>query len=117
MRAGNGLRSDKGFLSATDFDSSRQLQALMLAASGKKGELEHEGSIIIRDADGAAALVIHSVSLSHSMAIAARGDSRAVGLLIFGCQTGDSGPDHGVFRTLFLDGGGDASPRPLAFKR
>jgi hypothetical protein len=38
MRAAKGLRSDKGLLSATDFDSSRQLQSLILAASRKTGE-------------------------------------------------------------------------------
>ncbi len=88
MRAANGLRSEKGVLVASDFDSSRQLQALVLAASGQTGGPEHAGSMIIRDADGLAALVIHSVSLSRSpMELAARSNSGAVGLLIFDCET------------------------------
>ena len=101
MRAAKGLRSDKGLLSATDFDSSRQLQSLILAAARKTGEPAQGGSMILRDNNGVAALVIHSVVLSQSPAeFAAGGRTGAVGLLIFDCQTGISDRVK-VFSELF----------------
>jgi len=64
MRAAKGLRCEKGMLSAADFYSSRQLHSLILAASRKTGEPPQGGSIILRDEDGVAALVIHSVVIA-----------------------------------------------------
>lgn len=101
MRAAKGLRCEKGLLSATDFDSSRQLQSLILAASRKTGEPPQGGSMILRDEDGVAALVVHSVVIAQGPVNFAPGaSSDAVGLLIFDCQSGISDRVR-VFSELF----------------
>jgi len=101
LRASKGLRSDQGVLCTADFDSSRQLQSLILAASRKTGEPAQGESMIIRDEDGVAVFVLHSVLLSQSPVEAAtRGKGDAVGLLIFDCQTGISDRVK-VFSELF----------------
>jgi DNA-binding CsgD family transcriptional regulator len=87
MRASQGLRRNNDCVSATDFDSSRQLQSLILAATGQTGEPAEGGSLILRDENGVATLVVHVVSLSRrATEFPPFHRSHVAGLLIFDYQ-------------------------------
>src|SRR5215470_19475475 len=64
MRASRFLHNHSGSIGATDFNLSRRLQSMILAATGQTGEPVKGGSLIHRDEGGAAALVVHVVPLS-----------------------------------------------------
>jgi DNA-binding CsgD family transcriptional regulator len=88
MRANRFLHNHNGSISATDFNLSRRLQSLILAATGgQTGEPVKGGSLIHRDEGGAATLVVHVVPLSRRPAELPRCHrSNVAGLLIFDCQ-------------------------------
>jgi DNA-binding CsgD family transcriptional regulator len=87
MRGGQNLRCNNDCISAADFGSSRQLQSLILAATGQTGEPPEGGSMIIRNEDGVATLVVHVVSLSRGSAkFPPYRRSHVAGLLILDCQ-------------------------------
>jgi DNA-binding CsgD family transcriptional regulator len=87
MRASQGLRCNNDCISATDFNASRQLQSLIFAATRRTGESAQGGSMILRDEDGVATLVIHVVPLSRrSAAFSPYGSTPVAGLLIFDCK-------------------------------
>src|ERR1700720_1926582 len=60
MRTSQGLRCNNDCI----FNSSRQLQSLIFAATWQTGEPVQGGSMILRDEDGVATLVVHVVPLS-----------------------------------------------------
>jgi DNA-binding CsgD family transcriptional regulator len=87
MRENRFLHNHNGYISATDFNLSRQLQSLILAATGHAGEPVKGGSMIHRDEDGAAMLVMHVVPLSRRPAeFPPCRRSHVAGLLIFDCR-------------------------------
>jgi DNA-binding CsgD family transcriptional regulator len=87
MRVSCFLHNHNGSICATDFDLSRRLQSLILAATGEAGEPAKGGSLIHRDEGGAAALVVHVVPLSRRPAELPRCHrGNVAGLLIFDCQ-------------------------------
>lgn len=87
MRTTQGLRCNNDCVSATDFNLSRQLQSLILAATGQPGEPVMGGSMILRDENGAATLVVHVVPLARRPAeFPPCRRSYVAGLLIFDCQ-------------------------------
>ena len=101
MRASQGLRCNNDCVSATAFNSSRQLQSLISAATRQMDEPEQGGSMILRDEDGAATLVVHVVPLSRSSAeYSSYGRTLVAGLLIFDCKRGISDRVK-VFSELF----------------
>jgi len=87
MRENRFLHNHNGCISATDFNLSRQLQSLVLAATGQTGEPAKGGSMIHRDDDGAAILVVHVVPVSRRSAeFPPFRPSHVVGLLICDCR-------------------------------
>src|SRR5450631_1184100 len=89
MRANNGLRCERNSITATDFTSSRKLQALVASASLQTEEAMRGGSLIFRDEDGAASLAVHVVPLYHESAFDCSGkEHAAAGLVIIDCQRG-----------------------------
>jgi DNA-binding CsgD family transcriptional regulator len=101
MRASQGLRCSNDCISATDFNSSQQLQSLIFAATWQTGEPIQGGSMFLRDEDGVATLVIHVVPLSRRSAeFSPYGSTPFAGLLIFDCKRGISDRVK-VFSELF----------------
>jgi DNA-binding CsgD family transcriptional regulator len=89
MRTSQGLCCNNDCVSATDFNSSRKLQSLILAATGQTGEPAEGGSMILRDENGAATIVVHVVPLARRPAEFLPCRRRYVaGLLIFDSQRG-----------------------------
>ncbi|MGH6836843.1 MAG: helix-turn-helix transcriptional regulator [Methylocella sp.] len=87
MRASNGLRCERNCISAADFATSRKLQSLITAASRQTDESVQGGSLIIRDEDGRASLVVHVVPLCPSLAeVPPSKEHPAAGLVIVDCQ-------------------------------
>jgi DNA-binding CsgD family transcriptional regulator len=89
MRTSNGLRCERNIITATDFTSSRKLQSLVAAASRRTDESMQGGSLIFRDEDGEASLVMHVVPLCYRSAVASPGKEDSVaGLVIVDCRRG-----------------------------
>ncbi len=87
MRESRFLHNHKGCIAASDFDLSRRLQSLILAATGQAGEPAKGGSMILRDADGAASLAVHFVPVAwRPTAFLPCRRNYVAGLLIFDCQ-------------------------------
>jgi DNA-binding CsgD family transcriptional regulator len=101
MRASNSLRCERDCISATDFKTSRKLQSLITAASQQTDESGQGGSLIVRDEDGVASLVVHVVPLSPRSAVLPPDKGCPVaGLVIVGCQPGTTDRIN-VFADLF----------------
>jgi DNA-binding CsgD family transcriptional regulator len=89
MRACIGLRCERNRISAADFRSSRKLQSLVAAASQQTHESGQGGSLIFRDENGVAALVVHVVPLCHCPADVSPGKEYPVaGLVMVDCKRG-----------------------------
>jgi DNA-binding CsgD family transcriptional regulator len=87
MCAGSGLRRQRDCISATDFTTSRKLQSLITAASRQTDESVRGGSLIIRDEDGMASLVVHVVPLCANPAeVPPSKEHPIAGLVIVDCQ-------------------------------
>ena len=87
MRARNGLRCERNCIIAVNSTSSRKLQSLVAPACRQTGELVHGGSLIIRNEDGVASLVVHVVPLCQSPVVVAPSRHFPVaGLVINDCQ-------------------------------
>lgn len=69
MRTSNGLHCERNCISARDFTTSRKLQSLITAASRQTDESAQGGSLIFRDEDGVASLVVHVVPLCPRTAV------------------------------------------------
>jgi DNA-binding CsgD family transcriptional regulator len=69
MRACYGLRCERDCISAGDFTTSRKLQSLLTTAARQTDESVQGGSLIIRDEDGMASLVVHVVPLCPRSAV------------------------------------------------
>ena|ERR1700730_3025155 len=101
MRASQGLRCKNDCIGATNFNSARQLQSLISAATRRKGKPVQGGSMILRDENGVATLVVHVVPLSRlSAEYSPYGSSLIAGLVIFDCQRWNSDRVK-VFSELF----------------
>lgn len=101
MRAGNGLCSKHGRVSTMDFDSSRQLQSLISAVARQANVPAQGGTLILRDEDGQASVVVHVVPLSRRLDVFSPDDTcPAAGLLIADYQPGHSDRIK-VFSELF----------------
>jgi DNA-binding CsgD family transcriptional regulator len=92
MQARHYLHCDWGRISTTDFEASRKLQSLILAASRQLDVLGNGEPIVVRDGDGVDALIIHVVPASPaaSSALCNLGN-QSVGLLIVESQRGTAG--------------------------
>ncbi|MGH6822217.1 MAG: helix-turn-helix transcriptional regulator, partial [Methylocella sp.] len=87
LRASNGLRRERDCISAADFTTSRKLQSLITAAARQTDESVQGGSLIIRDEDGMASLVVHVVPLCPNPAEVPPGKEHPVaGLVVVDCQ-------------------------------
>jgi DNA-binding CsgD family transcriptional regulator len=101
MRASNGLRCERNRISATDFTSSRKLQSLITAASRQTDDSVQGGSLLIRDEDGMASLVVHIVPLCPGSAVVLPGKEYPVaGLVMVDCKRGITDRIN-VFADLF----------------
>ncbi|PZR85287.1 MAG: hypothetical protein DLM68_11290 [Hyphomicrobiales bacterium] len=101
MRARNGLRCERNCISASDFTSSRKLQSLITAASRQTDESVQGGSLIFRDEDGAASLVVHIVPLCPRSAVVPPDKEYPVaGLVMVECKRGIADRIN-VFADLF----------------
>jgi DNA-binding CsgD family transcriptional regulator len=100
MRASNGLHCERNCISAGDFTTSRKLQSLITAAS-RTDESAQGGSLIFRDEDGVASLVVHVVPLCPRTAVVPPGKEYPVaGLIMVDCQRGIADRIN-VFADLF----------------
>jgi DNA-binding CsgD family transcriptional regulator len=96
MRASSGLRYEYGCICAPDSKTARKLQSLISAASRPIVEAVPGGSIILRNRDGLASLVVHVLPLSPPSTVL----PPVAGLFIVDCQRGtDDRVD--VFADLF----------------
>ncbi len=87
MRASRGLCCNHGCINASDFKTARNFQSLMSDDSRPKDEAAQGGSIILRDKDGHASLIVHVMPLSPPSNVLLPGNERPVaGLFIFDCQ-------------------------------
>jgi len=112
MRASNGLHCERNCISAGDFTTSRKLQSLITAASRQTDESAQGGSLIFRDEDGVASLVVHVVPLCPRTAVVPPGREYPVaGLIMVDCQRGIADRIN-VFADLWLDFGGSARRLP-----
>jgi DNA-binding CsgD family transcriptional regulator len=101
MRASNGLRRERNCISAADFTSSRKLQSLITAASRQAEEAVQGGSLILRDEDGMASLVVHVVPLCRPSAVVPpERDWPVAGLIMVDCKRGIADRTN-VFADLF----------------
>jgi DNA-binding CsgD family transcriptional regulator len=101
MRASNSLRCERDCISATDFKTSRKLQSLITAASQQTDDSGQGGSLIVRDEDGVASLVVHVVPLCPRTAVVPPGKEYPVaGLIMVDCQRGIADRIN-VFADLF----------------
>ena len=101
MRANSGLCCEHGFISAPDFKAARKLRSLISATSRPADETLPGGSIILRDEDGLAALVVHAVPFPSPSTVLMPDDERPVaGLFIVDCQRGTADRVD-VFADLF----------------
>ena len=101
IRAGNGLHCERNCISAGDFTTSRKLQSLITAASRQTDESAQGGSLIFRDEDGVASLVVHVVPLCSRTAVVPPGREYPVaGLIIVDYQRGIADRIN-VFADLF----------------
>jgi DNA-binding CsgD family transcriptional regulator len=87
MRASRGLWCNHGCINASDFMTARNLQSLMSDDSRLKDEAAPGVSIILRDKDGQASLIVHVMPLSPPSNGLLPGNERPVGgLFIVDCQ-------------------------------
>jgi DNA-binding CsgD family transcriptional regulator len=101
MGPGNGLRCEHDRISAADFNTSRKLQSLIFAASRQTNETAQGGSLVVRNEDGAALLVVHVVPLLLASQDVTAGTACPVaGLFIADCQRGTADRIN-VFADLF----------------
>lgn len=101
MCASQGLRCKNDCIGATNFNSARQLQSLISAATRQKGEPVQGGAMILRDVNGVATLVVLVMPLSQlSAEYSPYGSSLIVGLVIFDCKRWNSDRVK-VFSELF----------------
>lgn len=92
MQVGHYLRCDRGRISTTDFEASRKLQSLIVAASRKLNEPGNSEPIVIRNADGIACLIIHVVTPFQPVSsVPCNLENQFAGLLIVECQQGAAG--------------------------
>jgi DNA-binding CsgD family transcriptional regulator len=89
IRASSELRCEHGCICAPNFKTARKLQSLISAASRPIGELVPRRSIILRNEDGLASLVVHVVPFSPPSTVLMPDNERPVaGLFIVDCQRG-----------------------------
>lgn len=101
MRTSNGLHCERNCISARDFTTSRKLQSLITAASRQTDESAQGGSLIFRDEDGVASLVVHVVPLCPRTAVVPPGwEYPVAGLIMVDCQRGIADRIN-VFADLF----------------
>jgi hypothetical protein len=87
MRRSNGLRCERNCVSAADFTSSRKLQSLITDASRQADEKMRRGSLLYRDEDGMASLIVHVVPLRTNASVGpADKECPVAGLVIMDCQ-------------------------------
>ena len=87
MRASNGLYCERNCISAGDFATSRKLQSLITAASRQTDQSVHGGSLIFRDEDGMASLVVHVVPVCPNSGFVPPGKEFPIaGLVIVDCK-------------------------------
>src|SRR5208337_1119751 len=87
MRASSGLRCEHGCICAPNFKTAWKLQSLISAASRPMDEAVPGGSIILRNQDGLASLVVHVVPFSPPSTVLMPENERPVaGVLIVDCQ-------------------------------
>ena len=101
MRTSNGLHCERNCISAGDFTTSRKLQSLITAASRQTDKSAQGGSLIFRDEDGVASLVVHVVPLCPRTAVVPPGwEYPVAGLIMVDCQRGIADRIN-VFADLF----------------
>lgn len=101
MRASNGLRRERNCISAADFTASRKLQSLITAASRQTDEAAQGGSLIFRDEDGMASLVVHVVPLCRpSSMVLPEKEWPVAGLIMIDCTLGTANRTN-IFADLF----------------
>lgn len=101
MRARNGLRCENNCIIATNFTSSRKLRSLITCASRQTDESVQGGSLIFRDEDGVASLVVHIVPLCPRSAVIPPDKEQPVaGLVLVDCKRGITDRIN-VFADLF----------------
>ena len=101
MRASSGLRCEHGCICAPNFKTAWKLQSLISAASRPIDEAVPGGSIILRNQDGLASLVVHVVPFSPPSTVLMPDNERPVaGLLIVDCQQDTTNRVY-VFADLF----------------
>jgi DNA-binding CsgD family transcriptional regulator len=101
MRASSGLRCEHGCICAPHFKTARKLHSLISAASRPTDEAVRGGSIILRNEDGLASLVVHVVPFSPPSTVLMPDNEQPVaGLFIVDCQQGTA-DRVAVFADLF----------------
>jgi DNA-binding CsgD family transcriptional regulator len=101
MRTSRGLSCEHGYINAMDFKTARKLRSLISAASQPRDEPLAGGSIVLRNEDEQASLVVHVVPLSAPFTVLLPDNERPVcGLFIVDCQRGTAARVH-VFADLF----------------
>ncbi len=101
MRASSGLRCVHGCIYAPNFKTARKLQSLISAASRPIDEAVQGGSIILRNEDGLASLLVHVVPFSPPSTVLMPDNERPVAsLFIADCQRGTA-DRLDVFADLF----------------
>jgi DNA-binding CsgD family transcriptional regulator len=89
MRRSNGLRCERNCVNAADFTASRKLRSLITAASRQADEKMRSGSLLYRDEDGMASLIVHVVPLRTNSSVGpADKECPVAGLAIVDCQQG-----------------------------
>jgi DNA-binding CsgD family transcriptional regulator len=101
MRASSGLRCEHGCISAPDFETARKLRLLISISSRTMDEALPGGSILLRNEDGLASLVLHVVPSSPPSTVQLPDNERPVaGLFMVDCQRGTADRVD-VFADLF----------------
>ncbi|HUI21777.1 MAG TPA: LuxR C-terminal-related transcriptional regulator [Methylocella sp.] len=101
IRSRSGLSFEHDHISVADFKTSRKLQALITSASRLTDDSLLGGSVIVRDEDGMASLVVHVVPLSRGAGVHLPDKEHFVaGLVIVDCTRATTDRIN-VFADLF----------------
>jgi DNA-binding CsgD family transcriptional regulator len=100
MRKSSELRCKDGRISASDFKIAHRLRSLISATSQLLNEEASRGSILLRNEDGLASLVVHVVPLASLLTVLPHSERPVAGLILADCQSG-SDARTGVFVDLF----------------